>query len=208
MSTRSHKCCPAVQPAERDKQDFSHGEGLTELQGMELREVADFDQMLSRMARTSFQGRNLGKAAEVLELMFSEPDNLVVLTISGALTVAQQGPIFVDLIRAGLVQVVVGTGALLTHDVLENLGFAHYEAPAIPDAEAAEKGLCRVYDSIELETSFDAFDKFLKGKLELLMPAMNGGEAEGSVSARISRNCSGSVSSTASPSRAAGNRAS
>jgi deoxyhypusine synthase len=180
LSEHRRRCCPSVQPADRDKSDFSDGEGLTPLRGMELSEVEDFDQLLRAMAATSFQGRNLGKAADVLELMFSEPDNLVVLTISGALTVAQQGPIFVDLIQRGLVQVVVGTGALLTHDVLENLGFSHYEAPPIPDADAAEKGLCRVYDSIELETSFDAFDKFLQGKLELLMPALEGGEPEGS----------------------------
>ncbi len=180
MTQRCPHSRPAVQPADRDKSDFSTGEGLTPLEGMELAEVADFDQLLDRMASTSFQGRNLGKAAQVLELMFNEPDNLVVLTISGALTVAQQGPVFVELIRSGLVQVVVGTGALLTHDLLENLGFSHYEAPAMSDAEAAEKGLCRVYDSIELETSFDAFDKFLKGKLDLLMPALQGGEPEGS----------------------------
>jgi deoxyhypusine synthase len=174
------KSRPAVQPADRDKKDFSDGEGLVPLQGMELGEVQDFDGMLASMAATSFQGRNLGKAAEVLELMFSEPDNLVVLTISGALTVAQQGPVFVELIRSGLVQVVVGTGALLTHDVLENLGFAHYEAPKMSDAEAAEKGLCRVYDSIELETSFDSFDKFLEDKLERLLPSLTGGAPEGS----------------------------
>jgi deoxyhypusine synthase len=105
------KSRPATQPADRDKTDFSTGEDLIPLEGMELAEVEDFDGMLTRMASTSFQGRNLGKAAEVLELMFSEPDNLVVLTISGALTVAQQGPVFVELIRSGLVHVVVGTGA-------------------------------------------------------------------------------------------------
>ena len=100
---------------------------------MELDEAQDFDQLLQRMARTSFQARNLGRAADVLELMFSEPHNLVVLTISGALTVAQQGSIFMEPIRSGLVQAVVGTGALLTHDVVENMGFSHYEAPATSD---------------------------------------------------------------------------
>ena len=180
MTQRCPHSRSALQPADRDKKNFSDGEGLTPLQGMELSEVDDFDGMLVRMARTSFQGRNLGKAAEVLELMFSEPDNLVVLTISGALTVAQQGPIFCELIRSGLVDVVVGTGALLTHDVLENLGFQHFEAPDISDDEAANKGLCRVYDSIELETSFDVFDKFIQDKIHDLLPSLSGGTPEGS----------------------------
>jgi len=74
---------------------------------------------------------NLRLAAEVLELMFSEPDTLVVLTLSGALTVAQQGPVVGELIRQGLIDVIVGTGALMTHDVVENLGFRHYEADDI-----------------------------------------------------------------------------
>ncbi len=179
----SKPTCPGQRPEptqERSKDSFVRGEQLRSLEGMELNAVQDFDQLLQRMARTSFQGRNLGRAAEVLELMFSEPDNLVVLTISGALTIAQQGPIFVELIRSGLVQVVVGTGALLTHDVVENMGLDHYEAPATSDEEAAVKGICRIFDSAELETSLDAFDKFMEGKLELMVPALVGGEPEGS----------------------------
>ncbi len=180
MKDHGHGCPRGAQPVERTKTGFSKGEGLVPLLGMNLGEVQDFDQMLERMARTSFQGRNLGRAARVLEDMLRDPDNMVVLTLSGALTVAQQGPIFIELIQRGLVDVVVGTGALLTHDVLENLGFSHYEVPDLPDDEAAAKGICRVYDSVELETSFDAFDKFLEDKLERLIPALTGGPVEGS----------------------------
>ncbi len=143
---------------------------------MELSRVQDFDGLLSAMSKTSFQGRNLGRAAEVLFRMFSERERFVVLTISGALTVAQQGPMIIDLIRAGLVDVVVGTGALMTHDMVENMGFSHFEAPASSDEACHHDGLCRVYDSVELESSLYAFQTFLEGHLDgLLEPAPDGG---------------------------------
>jgi deoxyhypusine synthase len=164
----------------RTRAQLSHGEGLVPLLGMELSEVQDFDEMLARMARTSFQGRMLGRAAEVLELMFTEPHNLVVLTISGAMTVGQQGPIFADLVRSGLVHVVVGTGALLTHDVVETLGFPHFQAPPWTDEKAQELGVCRVFDSAELETSMDAFGQFVDDHWEELLPALQDGKPRGS----------------------------
>lgn len=179
--SRGHPQPPSEQPRERRLENFSHGEGLTPLQGMEVAEVGDFDELLARMARTSFQGRNLGRAAEVLELMFTEPGNFNVLTISGALTVAQQGPILVELVYSGLVQAVVGTGALITHDVLENMGFHHYEAPPQSDAASHLKGICRVYDSAELETQFNAFEHLVEEHFEELLPAaVQGGPGDGS----------------------------
>jgi len=42
---------PGVRPTDRDKKNFSDGEGLTPLQGMELSEVDDFDGMLARMVQ-------------------------------------------------------------------------------------------------------------------------------------------------------------
>jgi deoxyhypusine synthase len=132
------------------------------------------------MARTSYQGRNLGRAAEVLALMLTEPDNFLVLTISGAMTVGQMGPVFAALIRTGRVHAVIGTGALMTHDVVENLGYPHYEAPSMSDEEAESRGICRVFDSVELESSMDAFGEFVDEHWEDLLPALHDGRPRGS----------------------------
>lgn len=145
-----------------------------------LSEVHDFDEMLARMARCSFQGRMLGRAADVLELMFSEEGAFVVLTISGAMTVGQMGPVFAELIRTGRVQAVVGTGALLTHDVVETMGFPHFEAPPWSDEEAREAGVCRVFDSAELESSLEVFGQFVDDHWEALLPALTDGVPRGS----------------------------
>ncbi len=168
------------QAGARGKHQLSHGEGLVPLEPMVLGEIRDFDEMLARMARGSFQGRMLGRAAEVLELMLTEEGNLVVLTISGAMTVGQMGPVFAALIRTGLVHAVVGTGALLTHDVVETMGFPHFEAPPWTDEEAQAAGVCRVFDSAELETSMDAFGQFVDDHWEALLPALSDGVPRGS----------------------------
>ncbi len=178
MSKEEH--ISALQSSSRSKAPWSRGQGLRALHGLNLDAVNDFDDMLRRMSHTSFQGRNLGRAADVLELMFTEPHNMVILTISGALTVAQQGPIFVELISSGLVDIVVGTGALMTHDVVENMGFSHYEAPRQSDAESYQEGICRVFDSVELETSLDSFEKLVASNYERLLPAVSDGRPRGS----------------------------
>lgn len=164
----------------RSMHGFSRGEGLVALENMDLGAVTSFSDMLERMRRVSFQGRNLGRAADVLELMLTEPDSFVVLTISGAMTVGQMGRVFADVIRTGAVKAVVGTGALMTHDVVENLGFPHYEAPDMSDEEAETKGICRVFDSVELETSMDAFGEFVEQHWRDLLPAIEDGVPRGS----------------------------
>jgi deoxyhypusine synthase len=112
--------------------------------------------------------------------MLSEPDGFVVLTISGAMTVGQMGTIFADLIRTGKISAVVGTGALMTHDVVENLGFPHYEAPSMSDEDAEAQGICRVFDSVELESSMDAFGEFVDEHWEELLPVLQDGRPRGS----------------------------
>ena len=44
----------------------------------------------------------------------------------------------------------------------------------MPDGELYEKGMCRVYDTIELETSFDHLQQLLNENFKKLIPALDG----------------------------------
>jgi deoxyhypusine synthase len=106
--------------------------------------------------------------------MFTDPNDLTVLTLSGALTVAKQGLIICELIDRKLVDVVIATGALITHGLTEGLKHSHFKAPKLSDSELYDLGICRVYDTVELEVSFQHLQKTVAEHFERLLPALDG----------------------------------
>ena len=149
------------QPVHRS---FSDGasDGLTPLQTLDLGEVGDFDELLSAMSLTAFGGRRLGEAAEVLEEMVTDPECSVVLTLSGAMTVAKMGLVITEMIERGWVQAVVSTGALMTHGLVELTGMEHYKAEgAVDDGELFDRGYNRVYDTYEMEKNLNDLQRLM-----------------------------------------------
>ncbi len=123
---------------------------------LDLAAVESFSDLLEQMALTSFGGRQLGEAAEVLEAMVRDPDCFVVGTFSGAMTVAQQGLVLCDMVEQGMLQAIVTTGALVTHGFIHSAGMTHFKAdPELTDQELYLKGYNRVYDTLELEQNLD-----------------------------------------------------
>ena len=134
--------------------------GLKPLEAIDIRQINDFDELLQAMALTSFGGRNVGEAAEVLTEMFADDTCKRVLTITGAMTVGKMTLLIVELLERGLVDAIITTGALQAHGMIEGMGLNHYKlAPESPkelhnDAHLAEIGFNRVTDTIELESNF------------------------------------------------------
>src|SRR6266705_562887 len=65
----------------------------------------------------------IGEAVDVVSEMFRERSYTNFLTIAGPMVPAGFRLLFVDLIKRGFVDAIVTTGANLTHDVIESLGF-------------------------------------------------------------------------------------
>jgi len=136
------------------RREFQDGqaEGLCPLETLDLRKVDSFVELVRAMGRTAFGGRSLGEAFEIWLTMARDPACTVVMTVSGAMTVAKQGAIISEMIDRGMVQAVVATGALICHGLTESIGGVHYRADrAIDDKELFEKGYNRVYDTLEQE---------------------------------------------------------
>lgn len=146
---------------------------LVPLQSLDLGRVRSFDDLARGMSLTSFAGRAVGEAADVLEAMVRDPDCIVVCTLSGAMTVAKMGLVLCDMIDAGWVQAVVSTGALMAHGFVEATGRTHFKVdPAISDDEYYEKGYDRVYDTLELEKNLDEVEELVRHVLEAWDPAV------------------------------------
>jgi deoxyhypusine synthase len=131
-------------------------DGLVPLTAINLDEVDSFAELLTAMSGTAFSGRQLGEAYHVLLEMIADSDCQVVLTLSGAMTVAKQGKIICDMIERGIVSAIVSTGALIAHGLIESIGLTHYRYDARKsDEELYEQGYNRIYDTLEMEANLN-----------------------------------------------------
>jgi deoxyhypusine synthase len=129
---------------------------LTPILPLDLSKARTIDGMVRAMGQTAFTGRQVGDAADVLEAMARDKDCFVVLTLSGAMTVAKMGLVFCDLIESGIVKAIVSTGALMAHGLVEATGHCHFRYdPKMDDKKLFFAGYNRVYDSLEPETNLD-----------------------------------------------------
>ncbi len=150
----------------RDPKCYKKGEGLTPLAALDLSACSSVSELVAGMARTAFGGRKVGQAAALLEKMVRDSQTKVVLTLSGAMTIAKQGLVICDMIEAGMVHAIVSTGALVCHGMVETVGNRHFMAPPIRDAELYLQGYNRVYDTLELEQSLDNIQLLMEDIVE------------------------------------------
>lgn len=144
-------------------------EGLVPLESLDPLKTPTADELLRAMAKTAFSGRALGEAADVLTAMATDPDCLIVVTLSGAMTVAKMGMVLVRMIEAGMVHAIVSTGALMAHGLSEAVGLTHYKAdPKLSDEQMFQKGYNRVYDTLELEKNLNEIEVFVRAQLDQL----------------------------------------
>jgi deoxyhypusine synthase len=150
----------------RELHDGRH-DGLIALESLDLDSVTSFSSLLRAMSKTAFSGRSLGEALDVTLAMVRDPDCKVVLTLSGAMTIAKMGRVISKMIDAGMVQAIVSTGALMAHGMSEAVGLTHYRHdPAMSDEELFEKGYNRVYDTLEMEANLNYVEEFTSKALD------------------------------------------
>src|SRR5438876_5641715 len=152
----------------RDFHDGRH-DGLVPLESLDLDRVSSCADLLRGMGRTAFSGRSLGEAFDVTLAMVDDPGCKVVLTLSGAMTIAKMGKVIAKMIDTGMVQAVVSTGALMAHGLSEAVGLVHYRHdPRMSDEELFEKGYNRVYDTLEMEANLNYVEEFTGHALDTL----------------------------------------
>ncbi len=141
-------------------------DGLRPLESLDLTAIGGFADLLRAMGKTAFGGRQLGEAFEILLAMARDLEVTVVLTVSGAMSVAKMGRIICELLDRGMVHAVVSTGALMAHGVTESIGLTHYRHEAGHDDKALfEMGYNRIYDTLEMEGNLNNVAEFIAGVL-------------------------------------------
>ena len=119
------------------------------------------DEIMRRMERISFQGRNLALAHRIWKQMLAD-DVLIFLGVAGAVSAGGLRLAIAHLIERRAVDCLVSTGANLYHDLHETRGRKHFVgSPAVDDRALQEAHIDRVYDTFVDEDEFIENDIWL-----------------------------------------------
>lgn len=152
---------------------------LVPLEPLDVEACSTLSDVLESMDKTSFGGRSVGRAWAILKKISQDPDCGLILTVSGAMTVAKLGRVMGSLISNSIVHVVITTGAVVTHSLVEESGMLHYQAPiGISDEELSELKLNRIYDSIEPESNLESLEEATRESFAQLNPEYRYGSFE------------------------------
>ncbi len=133
------------------------------------------NELVSRMRDSGvFGAGKIGKASEIYSEMINDKDCKIFLGVAGALVPGGMREILIDMIENGKISVLVCTGATLTHDLVETLGYSHYQGHfMLDDAELNKKGYDRIYDSLMPNEVYEKLEKFFNDKSTNFEKKMN-----------------------------------
>lgn len=107
------------------------------------------------------QAGKLGMGIDILEDMIKDEKAEVFFGQAGAMVPGGMREILIDMMEKEFVDVFVTTGATLTHDLIEALGFKHLKGSEfVSDEELNKKGLDRIYNSYMQSKGYIELEKF------------------------------------------------
>jgi len=130
------------------------------------------DELVRAMEKAgAYNGGALAKAADIYERMLTDETTTKFFGLAGAMVPAGMGGIVSDLIRDGHINVLVSTGANLTHDIIEAIGCHHFHGTAFcDDIELRHDEINRIYDIYLPNEAFETFEAFMQETFSDLEP--------------------------------------
>ncbi|MFH1802336.1 MAG: deoxyhypusine synthase [archaeon] len=123
--------------------------------------------LVERMKDAGFGARKIGRASEIVEKMFGDKECKVFFGMAGAMVPAGMKQIVIDLVKGKKIDVIVTTGANLTHDLIEALGDEHYHCDTWNDEEFHERGYDRMYNVLMKNEVYVKLEDFFEKNWDL-----------------------------------------
>ena len=143
----------------------------------------DIQTVLLQMKDTAFNARRIGMAYQILNEMMTDTKCTKFLSLSGALIPAGMRSLLSEVISRGIFDVIVTTGATLTHDLIEALGYPHIRLQkSFSDIDLRKKGKSRILDATIEDQAFEKLENWLRS---LLAKANDDGSLKGTISPTI-----------------------
>jgi len=101
-----------------------------------------------------------GKAVRLLGEIFSDKNSRTFISLAGPMIPGGLRTVITDLVKEGLLDAIVSTGANVTHDMLEGLGHRHIVgSETMNDRVLKRKGLSRIYDLLVEQKAIEDLER-------------------------------------------------
>jgi len=139
-------------------------------------DIKTFDStpIIDGMKEMAFTSRDTARAAEILHRMVKDPECTLILTLAGSTGAGGCLQIYTDMIRSGMVDAVVATGAsVVDMDFFEALGFHHYKgSPHVDDGMLRDLYIDRIYDTYIDEQQLQECDMTIRKIADGMKPGV------------------------------------
>jgi deoxyhypusine synthase len=124
------------------------------VEAIEVKEKS-VSKLLAEMGKTAYQGRKLGEAVDVWEAMLKEKDLAIIMGFAGSMSTAGQWKIINWLIENRYIDVLVSTGANISEDLVDAMGFSYWQGShQVDDQQLLKDDVNRYYDVYGKETDY------------------------------------------------------
>ena len=120
---------------------------LKNVNQFKIDENDDIVDLIQSLKNTGFNAKRLALACEIYKEMIEDKKCIKFFGLAGALVPAGMQRVIHDFVEEGFIDILVTTGASLTHDIAETLGYHHLQGEVkIDDYELHKQDLNRIYD--------------------------------------------------------------
>ncbi len=150
--------------------DKDFKELLKKVDQFEITENTDITDLIKSLKGTGFNAKRLALACEIYHEMIKNKDCVKFFGLAGALVPVGLQGVICDFVRDGFIDILVTTGANLTHDLAETLGFHHLQGDIsieeVSDSYLHNEEINRIYDVYMPNKAYEGIENFVS-KLEI-----------------------------------------
>ncbi len=130
-------------------------------------------ELVMQMSASGVMGAGrIARAANILQKMFADKECTIFFGQAGCMIPGGMKEIIHNILLTGRIAAFATTGATLTHDTVEALGYKHYQgSAAVDDAKLHEKGIDRMYDSYMPNEVYEGLEDFFQKNWDALTKA-------------------------------------
>ena len=144
-------------------EDFK--ETLKEVNQIKISKDTDIIKLINAFNDTGFNAKRLAQACKIYKEMVDDKECVKFFGLAGALVPAGFQRIIHDFIENGFIDVLITTGASLTHDIAEALGYHHLQSEVklsdIDDVELHKQEINRIYDVFMPNAVYEGIEDFV-----------------------------------------------
>jgi len=125
----------------------------------------DIVDLIQSLKNTGFNAKRLALACEIYKEMIEDKKCIKFFGLAGALVPAGMQRVIHDFVEEGFIDILVTTGASLTHDIAETLGYHHLQGELnvkeVDDYELHKQDLNRIYDVYLPNKVYEGIEDFI-----------------------------------------------